>query len=112
MITGMCGLLRSLGISSDGKLTIRRCAVFQKSGEPPWTSLPRIPIEKNGKKQYVLLLDLPRALKQRVLQAVLEEYRRVVAARLKSSPGVSGHKCQQSRWGLRTGDGVRQETPS
>ncbi len=29
----------------------------------------------------------------------------------KSSPGVSGHKCQQSRWGLRTGDGVRQETP-
>lgn len=30
---------------------------------------------------------------------------------IKSSPGVSGHKCQQSRWGLRTGDGVRQETP-
>ena len=26
-------------------------------------------------------------------------------------PGVSGHKCQQSRWGLRTGDGVRQEAP-
>ena len=28
-----------------------------------------------------------------------------------SSPGVLCHKCQQSRWGLRTGDGVRQETP-
>jgi hypothetical protein len=61
---------------SDGELTIRRCAVFQKSGEPPWAILPRLPIEKNGKKQFVPLIDLPRELKQRVLDAVLDEYRR------------------------------------
>jgi hypothetical protein len=28
-----------------------------------------------------------------------------------SSLASLGLKCQQSRWGLRTGDGVRQETP-
>jgi hypothetical protein len=60
----------------EDALTIRRCAVFKKDGESPWASLPRLPIEKNGKKNYVPLLDLPRDLKQRVLAAVLEEYQR------------------------------------
>jgi hypothetical protein len=62
---------------SDGELTIRRCAVFQKSNEPPWANLPRLPVDKNGKRQFVLLVDLPRDLKQRVLDAVLNEYRRI-----------------------------------
>jgi hypothetical protein len=66
---------------SDGELTIRRCAVFEKPGAPPWANLPRLPIEKNGKRQFVPLLDLPRELKQRVLDAVLEEYRRKMNAR-------------------------------
>jgi len=61
---------------TDGELTIRRCAVFQSPGEPPWANLPRLPIDKNGKKQFVPLIDLPRELKQRVLDAVLDEYRR------------------------------------
>src|SRR6266850_5241948 len=61
---------------SDAELTIRRCAVFQKPGEPPWANLPRLPIEKNGKKQFVPLIDLSRDLKQRVMSAVLDEYRR------------------------------------
>jgi hypothetical protein len=65
----------------DGELTIRRCAVFEKPGTPPWANLPRLPIEKNGKRQYVPLLDLPRELKQRVLNAVLDEYRRKIDAR-------------------------------
>jgi hypothetical protein len=65
---------------SDGELTIRRCAVFQKSGEPPWANLPRLPIDKNGKKQFVPLVDLARDLKQRVLEAVLDEYRRKIGA--------------------------------
>ena len=65
---------------SDGELVIRRCAVFQKSDEAPWATLPRIPIEKIGKREYVPLIELPRALKQRVLGAVLEEYRRAVNA--------------------------------
>lgn len=60
----------------DAEITIRRCAVFEKSGAPPWASLPRLPIDKNGKRQFVPLLELPRDLKQRVLDAVLQEYRR------------------------------------
>jgi hypothetical protein len=66
---------------TDGEITIRRCAVFEKPGAPPWASLPRLPIEKNGKRQFVPLLDLPRELKQRVLDAVLGEYRRKIDAR-------------------------------
>ena len=34
----------------EGELTIRRCAVFEKPGEPAWASLPRLPVEKNGKR--------------------------------------------------------------
>jgi hypothetical protein len=67
--------------SSDAEITIRRCAVFEKLGAPPWASLPRLPIEKNGKRQFVPLLDLPHDLKQRVLDAVLDEYRRKIDAR-------------------------------
>jgi hypothetical protein len=66
---------------SEGEITIRRCAVFEKPGAPPWANLPRLPIEKNGKKQFVPLLDLSRELKLRVLVAVLEEYQRKIDAR-------------------------------
>ena len=62
-----------------GEVTIRRCAVFEKSGEPAWASLPRLPIDKNGKKAYVPLVDLPCDLKKRVLDAVLDEYRRKIS---------------------------------
>jgi hypothetical protein len=65
---------------SDTEITIHRCAVFERTGTPPWASLPRLPIDKNGKRQFVLLLDLPRELKQRVLNAVLDEYRRKIDA--------------------------------
>jgi len=65
----------------DEEITIRRCAVFEKPGTPPWANLPRLPIEKNGKRQFVQLLDLPRELKKRVLDAVLYEYRRKIDAR-------------------------------
>ena len=58
------------------EITIRRCAVFGKPGEPAWVSLPRLPIEKNGSKVYVPLLELPRELKRRVFDAVLTEYRK------------------------------------
>lgn len=59
----------------DNEVTIKRCAVFEKDGEPPWANLPRLLIEKNGKKQFVPLIDLSRELKTRVLDAVLSEYR-------------------------------------
>jgi hypothetical protein len=61
---------------SDGQIVIRRCAVFQKSGEPPWASFPRLAIEKNGSKTFLLLVELPLDLKQRVFDAVLTEYRK------------------------------------
>lgn len=59
----------------EGELTIRRCAVFKKPGQPAWVSLPRLPIEKNGNKTYLPLVELPRDLKQRVFEAVLTAYR-------------------------------------
>jgi hypothetical protein len=61
---------------SDEELTIRRCAVFQKEGQPPWASLPRLLIEKNGTKTYVPVIDLPRELKKRVLEEILTSYGR------------------------------------
>jgi hypothetical protein len=59
---------------SDGEVKIRRCAVFEKSGEPPWATLPRIPIEKNGHKVFVPMIELERELQRRILNAVLERY--------------------------------------
>lgn len=61
---------------SEGEVTVRRCPVFAKPGDLPWATLPRLSFTKKGKKTYVQLLDLPSDLKQRVLTAVLDEYRR------------------------------------
>ena len=61
----------------EGQLTVRRFAVFEREGEPPWASVPRLQVERNGKKEYIPLLDLPGDLKRRTLDAVLAEYRRV-----------------------------------
>ncbi|MGI0135375.1 MAG: hypothetical protein ACREBW_10520 [Candidatus Micrarchaeaceae archaeon] len=66
---------------ADGDIVIRRCAVFEKFGEPPWAILPRLPIEKNGKRIYAPLIDMPSDLKRRVLDAVLAEYRRKIDER-------------------------------
>jgi hypothetical protein len=69
--------LADVTISWDqSEVTIRRCAVFEKPDSPPWASLPRLPIEKDGKRTYAPLIDLPRNQKQRVLDAVLSEYAR------------------------------------
>jgi hypothetical protein len=73
----LCALADVILKWDGGGLTIRRCAVFQKPGEAAWASLPRLPIQKNAKKTYVDLLDLPRELKQRILDAVLAEYERL-----------------------------------
>jgi hypothetical protein len=59
------------------EITIRRCAVFEKTGQPAWVSLPRISIEKHGKKSFVALVELPRELRQRVFDAVLARYRQL-----------------------------------
>ena len=61
---------------SDGEVAIRRCAVFEKPGEPPWASLPRLLVDKNSRRSYLSLVDLPKDLKRRVLDGVLTEYRR------------------------------------
>jgi len=57
------------------ELRIRRCAVFEKSGQPPWATLPRLSIQKNGMREFVPIIDLSKDLKKRVLEAVLAEYR-------------------------------------
>ena len=66
---------------SEAEITIRRCAVFEKPGAPPWASLPRLPIEKYGKRIYAPFIDVSRNLKQRIHAAVLDEYRRKIDAR-------------------------------
>jgi hypothetical protein len=62
---------------TDGEIIVRRCAVFRKPGEPPWVSLPRLSIEKNGRKTYLPLIEIPQGLKQSVFKAVLEEFRKL-----------------------------------
>jgi hypothetical protein len=94
----------------QGEVTIRRCAVFEKPGAPPWASLPRLPIEKYGKRIFAPFIDVSRNLKQRIHAAVLDEYRRKSMRAKSSSPGVSGPQCGQCL-GLTTRDSVRQETP-
>lgn len=56
------------------EITIRRCAVFEKAGQPPWASFPRIPVEKNGARIYVNLIDVPKDLKKQILNKILEEF--------------------------------------
>ena len=60
---------------SEAELTIRRCAVFEKTGEPPWATLPRIPVVTNGKKIYAPIVELGRELRRRVLNATLDAYK-------------------------------------
>jgi len=60
---------------SDGQVTIRRCAVFEKDGRPPWANLPGLLLQKNGKKHFAPLIELPSELRGRVLEAILAEYR-------------------------------------
>jgi hypothetical protein len=77
----------------EGEITIRRCAVFEKPGEPPWANLPRLPVDKDGKRIYVPLIEMQRKLKQRVLDAVLDEYSKKVTRATTSSPGGAAHEC-------------------
>jgi DNA-binding cell septation regulator SpoVG len=59
-----------------GEVTIRRCAVFEKRGELPWVSFPRLPIQREGGKSFAPIIDLPRELRKRIFAAILDEYRR------------------------------------
>ena len=77
----------------EGEITIRRCAVFEKPGEPPWANLPRLPVDKDGKRIYVPLIEMQRNLKQRVLDAVLDAYRKKVICATTSSPGGAAQEC-------------------
>jgi hypothetical protein len=67
--------------SSNLEFVIHRCAVFQKSIGPPWANFPRLPVERDGKKEFVSLIDLPRELTAHVLDRLLAEYRRKSDAR-------------------------------
>jgi hypothetical protein len=64
----------------EGDITIHRCAVFEKDGQPPWANLPHIPVQRDGKTRYAPLIDLPRALKKQITDAMLAEYSRVAHA--------------------------------
>jgi hypothetical protein len=66
---------------SDGEVTIRRCAVFERVGAPPWANLPQLPIDKKGRRILVPMIELPPDLRQRVLKALLAEYRKLQDAR-------------------------------
>lgn len=71
-------------------IKIKRCAVFQKPGEPPWATLPRLSVERQGKSVFVPIVELSRSLKERVLAALINEYHRQTGVKDSlSSPGVS-----------------------
>src|SRR5262249_54884411 len=96
---------------SGDEIVLKRCAVFHKEGQPPWVSLPRLPIDSGAKKRFLPLVELSRALKQKVFIAVLDGYECKAPERTTtSSPGVSDQSASNLK-GLRTGDGGREETP-
>ncbi len=94
----------------DGEVIVRRCPIFEKPGQPPWASLPKIPIQKQGKKHLAQLIEMSRDLRNSVLVALLDEYKRKQSENQTSSPGTSDQRASNLT-GLRTGDGVREEAP-
>ena len=58
----------------DHAIKIRRCAVFEKAGQRPWAILPHLSIEKSGNRAHVPLIELPTALRKRVLHEILKEF--------------------------------------
>lgn len=83
----------------EAAITLRRCAVFEKPGQPPWVSLPRLPVENHGKRQLAELIELPCELRRRVFNAVLVAYRELGNEGGKDFPGVCGPKSEQRRMG-------------
>jgi hypothetical protein len=70
--------LADVTLSWEGQvLRIRRCCVFERSGSPPWANFPTIGVKEDGKKKFLLLIDLSPELKKRVLMGLLAEYRKV-----------------------------------
>jgi len=96
----------------EGEITIRRCAVFEKPGEPPWANLPRLPVDKDSKRVYVPLIEMQSNLRRRILDAVLDAYKKKVATT--SSPGGSAQKCGATSVGPddpTTADGSSHQGP-
>ena len=60
--------------ADDVEIKIRRCAVFERAGQPPWASFPRRPIEKNGTRIYVNLIEASKDLKKQIFDKILEEF--------------------------------------
>jgi hypothetical protein len=60
----------------EGAITIHRCAVFEKSDQPPWAALPRIPVEKHGRRTYVSFIEMAKELERLVLAKILAEFTR------------------------------------
>ena len=63
-------------VFADCELKIRRCAVFERAGQPAWATLPHLAVEKNGSKQFLPLVEMKGDAKKRVLETILDEYRR------------------------------------
>jgi hypothetical protein len=66
---------------SASRITIFRCPVFERPGQAPWTSLPRLVIPNVSKRYFVPLVSLSADLEKRIFSVVLSEYRRVTCMR-------------------------------
>jgi hypothetical protein len=59
-----------------GELTVRSFRVVQEDGKLPWVGFPTISYEKNGKQINKSILEVPRVLKNLVVEAILTEFNR------------------------------------
>lgn len=57
-----------------GDITIRGFRVVQKEKADPWVGFPQTSFQKNGKTQYVHLLDVSRRLRSELQNMILKEY--------------------------------------
>lgn len=71
------GNLRAFVEVQVGEIIIRDCRVVQQPGQNPWVSMPARSYEKDGKTQWISLVEMPRELKAKVEQVVLEALRDV-----------------------------------
>ena len=63
--------------SELGEITVRGFRVIAKDGKPPWVAFPSSSYRKNGEFVDRPLLEVGRALKRQIAEAILAEFKRL-----------------------------------
>ncbi len=70
------GALKAFADVTYGDMTIKGCRVVQKDGQDPWVGFPQLTYQKNGKTVYKDVIEVPRALKKKIVDLVLDKHKK------------------------------------